>query len=136
MRLDLHHNILAVSALGNTAIGTNTVTNGGIIDTKGYYALEFVLTSGALTDGNFVGSLEEGHTANLSDATPVAAENILGAFPSFGAADDNVLQQVGVRLGNKRYVRLKVTSTGVTTGGSLSAIALLANSQQRPTLED
>jgi hypothetical protein len=130
---DLHNNIKVESALNVSSITTNTTTVGSIIDTQGYDALEFIMRSGTLTDGTFTPLIEEGDAANLSDATAVADADLLGteAAAAFILTDDNAVKKVGY-IGNKRYVRLSVVSTGITSGGTMSAISIKGRAADRP----
>jgi hypothetical protein len=59
----------------------------------------------------------------------VAASQVLGTAV-FAATDDNVVKSLSY-LGSKRYARVKIVSTGVTTGGTFSALAILG--RQRHT---
>lgn len=135
MRKDLHNNVSPVVALNIGSIGSNTTTAGAIIDTKGYGALEFIIQSGAITDGTFTPLVEEGDESNLSDSAAVSDDNLFGteAGAAFVAADDNRVKRVGYWVGAKRYVRLSLVSSGVTTGGTLGAIAVRANADHLPT---
>lgn len=130
---DFHNNIKAESALNTTAISSNTTTAGNIIDMQGYGAAEFIIQSAALTDGAYTPLLQEGAAANLSDATIVAAADLLGtiAGASFALADDHVVKKIGY-IGNKRYVRLSMVSTSVTTGGTVSAVCVKGRAADKP----
>lgn len=130
---DLHNNIENRSALNNSNITSNTTTVGNTIDTLGYEAIEFLIQSGVITDGSYAFQVFEGDASNMSDEVQVAAGNILGTIPTLGASDDNVVKRFGIKMGSKRYMRLKVVSTGVTTGGNMEAQALLGNPLQAPT---
>ena len=129
---DLHNNVFGVSAINSGSITTDTVTNGNIIDTAGFEALEFVVQSGAITDGDYVLSLQDGDIANLSDAAAVDDELVLGSGSAFAAADDDTVKRLGY-IGKKRYVRLAITSTNTSTGGLFSGSALLASPHHAPT---
>lgn len=130
---DLHHNIKASVALNTTAIAANGSTDGAIIDTAGFDSLEFVIQSGALTDGSYTPSFTEGDDPALGDGTAVAAGDLLGtiAGATFAAGDDNTVKRIGYR-GYKRYVRLTITAATVTTGGAISAIAVQGDARHRP----
>lgn len=130
---DLHNNIENRSALNNSNITSNTTTVGNTIDTLGYEAIEFLIQSGTITDGSYAFQVFEGDASNMSDEAQVAAGNILGTIPTLISTDDNVVKRFGVKMGSKRYMRLKVVSTGVTTGGNMEAQALLGNALQAPT---
>lgn len=131
---DLHNNIAPKVAFNTAAISSNTTTNGAIIDLQGYDSVEFVIQSGTLTDGTYTPLVQEGDDAALGDAAAVADANLLGteAAAAFAATDDNSVKRVGYN-GNKRYVRLCIVSTGVTTGGTMSAVALRGHASERPT---
>ena len=130
---DLHHNLSFAPAINPAAIASNTATHGVIIDTKGFDSLEFVIQSGTLTDGTYTPSLIEGDDPTLSDGAAVTAGDLLGtvAGATFAATDDNKVKKIGYR-GNKRYVRLTITSAGVTTGGTLGAVAVQGHPRSAP----
>lgn len=129
---DLHNNVKIVPAIDPAAIRTgNAVTTGATIDTSGFESVEFAVQSGAITDGQFAISVEDGDQANMSDAAAVAAADLIGAAPTLLATDDSVVKKVGYR-GNKRYVRIKATQTGATTGGFVAAVAILGNPRSAP----
>lgn len=132
-RKDLHNNIEVRKALTSTAIGSNTTTVGDTIDTKGYGAVEFVPISATITDGSYAVQVFEGDAANMSDEVQVAAADLIGTAPSFAASDDNVVKRIGVKKGTKRYMRMKIVSTGVTTGGTFLGAVILGNPDLAPT---
>ncbi|TWB19204.1 hypothetical protein [Nitrospirillum bahiense] len=127
---DLHHNIGAVTALSAQVITTSAV-NGAIIDTLGFNGLEFVVTAGTITDGTVAATLTEGDAANLSDGAAVTSDGILGTLPSFVATDDGKTKRVGYS-GSRRYVRLTLTPTGATSGGTYAAVAVLGFPSNAP----
>jgi hypothetical protein len=129
---DIHNNIKVLPAIDPAAIRTgNAVTTGATIDTAGFEAVEFAIQSGAVTDGQFAISVEEGDQANMSDAAAVAAGDLIGAAPVILATEDSVVEKVGYR-GTKRYVRVKATQSGATTGGFISAVAVLCHARSAP----
>jgi hypothetical protein len=130
---DLHNNIKVESGLNISSITTNTTTAGSIIDMQGYGSLEFIIRSGTLTDGTYTPLVEEGAVSNLSDATAVADADLLGteAAAAFVSTDDNTIKKIGY-IGAKRYVRLSLVSTSVTTGGTMSVIVLKGRANDRP----
>ena len=127
---DLHNE--ATSRLGLTvaAITTNTTTSGAIIDTAHYESLEFYLISGTITDGTYTAQLWHGNDAALADAAQLTGEEVLGSAV-FVAASDNATARIGY-VGKKRYVQLRVVSTGVTTGGTMGAVAVLGTPHHAP----
>jgi len=153
-KLDLHNEIKNANALNIGAISTNTTTSGNIIDTLGFEATEFVIHSGAITDGTYVPAIYQSDDSGMSGAVAITSDfligttNVTGERPSyastvvdpigdatFAASDDNAVARIGC-LNKYRYVQLRITSTGVTTGGTLSAIATLGYPWIKPTAKD
>ena len=133
---DIHHDCNVSLALNGQAISTDTTTAGNIIDTKGYEALEFLLATKTITDGNYTAKIEHGDNSALSDAAVVASTDLLGALPAFADdTDDNAVARVGY-IGKKRYVRLSIVSDTTTTGVDfIIALALRANAHHKPVAE-
>lgn len=125
---DLHNNIDGGSALTPRNVNANGTINGDSIDLKGYGALEFLILSGTITDGTHAVNVQ--HSDDGAAWSEVTAADLLDAEPSFAATDDNTLKQVGY-VGGKRFARVQVVSSGVTTGGFFSAIA--AKGRERHT---
>lgn len=139
---DLHSTIFAEVALKNAAIVGSTTTVGEIIDmgaVPGQEALEFIIQSGTLVDGVYVAKVEDGNDAALADAADVSSEFLL---PTDGtaltdatftlAADSDQVRRLGY-VGHKRYVRLSIVSTGITSGGPMSAVAVKGNLLTNPS---
>ena len=122
---DLHNSIKVSPALNPAAISSNTTTNGAIIDLKDFDSIEFLIQSGALADGTYTPSITVGDESDLSDGTAASGTDLLGtvADATFAATDDNKVKKIGY-VGIKRYARLSIASTGVTTGGTLGAIVV------------
>lgn len=132
---DLHSNVGQVVALDAAAITTNTTTVGNIIDTALFESIEFVVLSGVITDGVYALLLEEGDDSGLSDAAAVPADETLGVLTGFVLTDDNAAKRVG-SIGKKRYQRLSIVSTGITTGAAFfAAVALKGNPHSGPVAE-
>lgn len=124
---DLHNPTSVVNALSGAVIGASTTTAGVAVDCQGFDSLEIVVRSSAWTDGAYAVNLTECDTSGGS-YTAAPATSVLGAGQSIGAA--NTIAKVGY-IGSKRFVKLSVVSTGVTTGAHVSAVAVLA--RQRHT---
>lgn len=129
---DLHNNIEPKVALNSASISSDTTTNGNIIDTQGFESVEFLIVSGSITDGSYVPAITEGDDSSLSDGAAATALIGTAADATFASTDDNKVKRIGYK-GIKRYVRLGLTSTSVTTGGSFSAVAVLGNPHDAPT---
>lgn len=128
---DLYNSIEQESAFDSAAISTDTTTNGNIIDTQGFDSITFVADASAYTDGTYTLALQEGDASNLSDATSVAAADLLGgAAVAVGAA--NTPKRLGYK-GVKRYVRLQIVSTSTSSGATLHAAAIKGHAVRVPT---
>lgn len=130
---DLHNNVKTQIARNFVAITSNTTSAGSIIDLKGYGSCEFVIASGTLTDGAYAILIEDGAASDLSDNAAVADDYLLGteAAAAFAATDDNTVKKIGY-VGSKRYVRLSIVSTSVTSGGIIGAVAVLGKADNAP----
>lgn len=127
---DLHNEATSRVGLNIQAISTNTNTDGAIIDTAHYESLEFYIQSGTITDGTYTAQIFHGNDSGLSDAVQLTGEEVLGSAV-FILTDDNASKRIGY-VGKKRYVRLRIVSTGVTTGGTLGAQAVLGTPHHGP----
>jgi hypothetical protein len=135
MMFDLRSDLRNQRALVST-ISTNTTTTGDIIDMQGHQTgAYFTVLCSAFTDGSYVVSLQHGDAANLSDAVDVVAPDLVGSNFTLTAATAAaaVINSLGY-IGGKRYVRLKVVSTGVTTGATLIGSAVVRG-DERPALQ-
>lgn len=126
---DLLNTLVSKMAKAAAAISTNTTTNGTVIDLQGFESCRFDIHSATLTDGSYACSIQEGTASDGSDMADAAAASVLGSA-TFAATDDNAVKSLSY-VGSKRYVRVKIVSTGVTTGGTLGALAILG--RQRHT---
>ncbi|MCW8930891.1 MAG: hypothetical protein OQL19_11705 [Gammaproteobacteria bacterium] len=133
---DLHSTISTAIALANQTISTNTTTAGAIIDTQGFEGLEFIVSTGTITDGSYAFKVETGNDSGLSDAVDITASTtqvVIGNKDALVAADDDTTRRLGV-VEFDRYVRISLVSTGVTTGGTnFSAVAVKAFAKSVPT---
>lgn len=134
MRSSLYSEVLEIRALNTSAISTNTNTDGASIglDQSGsdFRYVLFVLAAGAVTDGTYTAVPQE--SANGSTGwTDVPAARLQGSAALTAA---NTVKAIGVipDPGTAPFVRVRVTSTAVTTGGSISAIALLSSGDRVP----
>jgi hypothetical protein len=134
MRRDLHNWLNDSQNINIQTINSTTPVEGAIVDTQGFSALEFVISSAAITTGIFTPSFEWGNESDLSDAVAVDADHILGEISdaTFGTSDDNVSKRIGVYLTTFRYVRLIITGSS-TPNGVLGAVALLSAPYLMPT---
>lgn len=113
----------------------NITTVGATIDSQGFESLTFVASTGVVTDGTFAGSVFGGNASNMSDEVQLTAAQLIGSDIAIATTDDGVCERVGVNIAavGKRYYRIKFLGAGQTTGGFLSAQAILENPRFMPT---
>lgn len=131
---DLHSKTKEFVALTSQTISTDTTTYGEIIDILGYESLEFFLLSGTLTDGAYAVTLQQGDDSGLSDAADVPAAESLPDSIAFALTDDDEVKRIGT-VGKKRYARLKIVSTGTSSGGVFAGVAVLSNPHHGPVAD-
>jgi hypothetical protein len=134
----LYNSTRTVRALPITSIGINGIRYSSIIDTgdlgNDFRDVMFVFNTGAVTDGTHAVTVEESDDGSTGWAD-VPTYRVQGSLPSIAAADDFRVEglDVGVRP-TKQYLRLKVTSSGVTSGGTIGAVAVLASGSSSPAV--
>lgn len=127
---DLSSVVKLTSARNAAAITTNTTTNGVEIDTQGYDSVTFALQSAARTDGTYTPLIQETNTSG-SGYTDVADADLIGTEAAAAISAANTVTKIGY-VGNKRYVRLSIVSTSVTSGATVGALAILGGASQAP----
>lgn len=130
---DLHHSVRAEVALKLQEITSDTTTVGEEIDMDEFESLEMVIQAGTLTDGTFDVLVEEAlddGTGSPGAFSAVADADLLGteAGAQLVAADDDKTTKIGY-LGQERFVRLSIVSTGTTSGGFLSAVGIKSHAR-------
>ncbi len=128
---DIHDNAKISPALEPQVIDSDTNTDGEILDVQGFDSLEIAVQTGELADGAFACALYHGDDDALGDAALVLAADLIGDAPAFDDTESNTAKKVGYK-GAKRYVRLRVASTGTTDGGILSAMAVQGAARNAP----
>lgn len=132
---DNFNNFKAVPAFNIRTISSNTTTTGDVIDTAGFESVTFTFQTGTITDGDYTILIEDADESafNVTNAA-VADAFLLGteAGASFTAdTDDNDISKIGY-IGGKRYVRLSVVSTNVSSGGIVGAQCILGHPTDAP----
>ena len=110
-------------------ISTDTDTTGGItVDTQGYDTVAFALYAGTRTDGSYLLKIMETDNADgTTGATEVAAYNVQQTLIA-----SNTVKKVEAKP-SKRFARLRVTSTAVTSGCVMKgAVAVLSKARNNP----
>ena len=125
--LDLYSKIAVRRAISPVSVADNTAAVSQVIDRQGFTALMFAIALGAIADADTTMAVLVEH-ADISDMTgavavPDAELNGTEAAAGFQFDDDNETRKIGY-VGNKRYVRLSVVSTSVTSGATVGATAV------------
>lgn len=126
-----------VTARATLAIATRTASaNGTGVDRVGggmmYQDAAIVVHTGTITDGTHAVDVQE--SDDNSAWNSVAASELQGAEPSIVAADDDKLFVIGYK-GIKRYLRVAITASGTTSGGTYGATVLLSNPRVAPVVQ-
>lgn len=128
MRTSLYHDTKHVLGMTSASITTNTTTNAGaavdMFQTTGgdWRACLFLVTGGTITDGTYtLKIMDSPDNSTFTDVSGVG--NVQGPSSTITATGGTA--EISY-TGNQRYVRLSVVSTAVTTGGAISARALLS----------
>lgn len=102
-------------------IGSNTTTNGAIIDVAHHeLGLMFGVAATDYTDGSYTVQIWTSEADDMADAVQVTGLHLHGENPVITAAtaEGDDVHTIGAFC-VKRYVQLRVVSTGVTTGATL-----------------
>jgi hypothetical protein len=124
--IDLKNDIKELVGVDVQAIGSSTTTVGNIIDTLGFESTTIIQFLGALTDGEYTLLIEDGDDAGLSDAAAVADDFLIGTEANTQLSAANGISRIGY-VGKKRYVRVSIVSTNVTTGATAGAVVILGS---------
>lgn len=123
---DIRSDILQQLAF-NGSITTNTTTNGVAIDTADYdLGVMFGFCSPVYTDGTYTPVLEQSDNSDMSGASDIPDSQLIGteanAVISALTQPGESLKTIGL-IGTKRYIRVKIVSTSVTTGARITIFA-------------
>lgn len=125
------HAVLALTS----AVRTNGAANGVAVDLgangNDFQTVAFAIATGTITDGSHAVSVQDSADGSTGWAN-VDPGRIQGNLPTIVAADDDKAFYFGLAVGAKQYVRIVVTTSGATTGGAFSAVAVLGNASQSP----
>lgn len=138
MKETLYNRVKVVPCLNTAAITTATTTNGTAVDLdqvgQDFRSATAVVVTGTLTDGSYTVAVQESPNGTTGWVN-VPADRVIGtAIPTITATDDNKIYELGIipDPGTAPFLRIAVTSTTVTTGGTLSAFFLLGQSNRNP----
>lgn len=127
---DLKNDIKIANALNIASITTNTTTAGVEIDTQGYESVTFETITGARTDGTVTPLIQESDTSG-SYSGSVADDDLIGLEADAALSTAHSRSRIGY-IGSKRYVKLSLVSTNVTTGLTAGASVILGNPKSAP----
>jgi hypothetical protein len=123
-------------SISPVSVADNTAQVGQIIDRQGFDSVTYLIALGSIADADatFAVTIDEGDAANLSDASAVAAADLIGTttLAGFQFDSDNACRKLGYK-GNKRYTRLTITPTNNASAALFSAVAVLGHPMIVPT---
>ena len=126
---DQKTSLKAIKALNIASIATSTTTAGSSIDTKGFESLTLFVELGARTDGTFLPLVQD--SDDNSTFADVVDTFLIGTEAEASLNTANTVKSIGY-VGKKRYVKLSIVSSAVTSGATVSATAILSNANKRP----
>ena len=115
MRTTVYNNVLVQLSV-TIANRTNGTVNGTAVDLwsnsvgrQKFGGALVIVQTGTITDGTHTVEVQE--SDDNSSFAAVADADLQGTEPAIGAANDNVVYEIGYR-GSKRYIRIKMDFTG------------------------
>ena len=138
---DIHNTMLQTTLFIDPIISTNTISLSKIIDTVKFSGNEFLIIATAITDGTYVISVQEGDEVDdeatptvITDGATVETEDLLVTLSNltFTVAETASTSRVGY-IGSKRWLRLEIESTDVSTGGIFSTVSIQGNPKRAET---
>lgn len=132
---DMHNNITVLNAITPQAIGTTGAANGklsGILDRRGFEAVEFIFQSGASASvADTINPVILEAAATGDSFTSVADADLIGTE----AGQKLTLTAAGASRigyqGNKRYLKIRLYGLGTATA-IVSAVAVLGKPNRMP----
>jgi len=124
MTYKLYNNLTIRRALISVLRTANATVDGDVIDRGTNNAgVTFAILTGLVTDGTWTFSIRESDdNSTYTNASVTVSE--MGTPPVIISTSDDLLTEFGYQ-GSKRYVQLRVVSTGSTTGALIGAVAIL-----------
>lgn len=131
---DNYHDLKVVQACAPQAVSADKT--GDAIDLLGFDSVLVELSVGVVTDGVYAFELQESDTTTAGDFTAVADGDLIGTEKTgiaTGAGNGgSAIYKLGY-IGNKRYIRYKITETSAGSTGMLAAVtAILGNPAHAP----
>jgi hypothetical protein len=126
-KYDLENQLDVVASINPAAY--NSTQNGATVDLAGYSQAMVVVAAGTRTDGTSTPKVQEGNASDGSDATDVAAADLVGT--ALVAITSNLIQKIAY-IGSKRYIRVVTTVAGATTGVVYGAHVVRSGARKQP----
>jgi hypothetical protein len=127
---DLKNDIKVLNALNIASITTNATTAGVEIDTQGYESVTFEIITGARTDGTVTPLIQESDISG-SYSGSVDDDNLIGLESEAAISAAHSRSRIGY-IGTKRYVKLSLVSTLVTSGLTAGGSVILGDPKHLP----
>lgn len=137
---DLFHSVSAAQSVAPQTVASNTTLTGSAIDTNGYESLTILGIVGGRTDGTYAFKVQDCDTSGGTYADVDATCYMAGAAPAGVTAagvlavgmKDNAAAAPTVAGQLRRFVKVIITSTSVTTGATgVGALVLLGHPKHR-----
>ncbi|QIJ62553.1 hypothetical protein [Streptomyces sp. JB150] len=129
----VYTNVTPRASLAIASRTANATVNGASVDRNVggdmHRSAMVVVHTGTITDGTH--TIEVQDSDDNSTFTAVADQYLQGTEPAIGATDDDKLFVIGY-TGERRYLRVSVTTAGATGGGTLGAVILLGEPRRGP----
>lgn len=138
---DIHNTMLQTTLLAQGSITGDGDTLSAIIDTVKFSGHEFLVIGSSINDGEHVITIQEGDEVDdeatpttIDDGTETATEDILATLANLTmtVADTGLTTRVGY-IGSKRWLRVVLTSTSVSSGAVFNIIAVQENPKKAET---
>lgn len=129
MRESLYHETKHVVGMASASIASNTTTHAGaavdLAQSPGdWRSVLWLVVGGTITDGTYtLKVMDSPDNTTFTDVTDTSM--VQGPSSTITATGGSA--EIAY-TGNKRYARLSIVSTAVTTGGAISARAILHGS--------
>lgn len=129
---DLYHNLGVVQLLKTSTVTGST--NSNLLDLKGFEGAMLIVTYGAGTfsSASIVASLEESDSTSSSSFTEVDNAKVLGSFSAVDSTSNDECTQVVGYIGDKRYVRVKLTVSGTSISIPVTVLGVVGAARDNP----
>ena len=131
---ELSSSVKMVHSLDVTNITGDENTDGAEVDTQGYNSITICCASGlggGYTDGTFTADILESDTSGGTFTAVTEAGHRVEQSGTVSLAADNTVAWIGY-TGIQQYVKVRVVSTGTTSGANICGWVLLGHPHNAP----